>query len=83
MASGNIFRHAIVCQGDRNLLGPRFLKPCNMHATRLMAFTLTYSIFSLLPDTLITCQKYCRFIGMYREVIANTYCKDDTMYTGR
>lgn len=41
----------------------------------------TKLIYDCLPDTLVTNQRYARFIGYYREMLAQTYCRDDAMYT--
>ncbi|XP_047139999.1 nephrocystin-1 isoform X2 [Hydra vulgaris] len=35
--------------------------------------------FDLLPDTLVTCQKYSRFIGLYRHHAALLCCKEETI----
>lgn len=39
-------------------------------------------LFSMLPDTLITCQQYARFIGFYRQHAAMTLCREDDIPSG-
>ncbi|XP_057300439.1 nephrocystin-1-like isoform X2 [Hydractinia symbiolongicarpus] len=38
---------------------------------------LTKEQYDMLPDTLITCQQYARFIGFYRQHAAMTFCRED------
>lgn len=40
-------------------------------------------IHSMLPDCIVTCQKYSRFIGFYRQYAASMYGKEDTIPTGK
>lgn len=44
---------------------------------------ILYLIHSMLPDCIVICQKYSRFIGFYRQYAASIYGKEDTIPTGK
>ncbi|XP_066931469.1 nephrocystin-1-like isoform X3 [Clytia hemisphaerica] len=43
---------------------------------------VTKDIYDMLPERFVTCQRYARFIGYFRQHAATVFCKDDLIERG-